>query len=473
MHKEDKERLGVILALISMVPIFIFSVDSKDPIDPQDVALNYTPTEYSIQVPLAAARTPEDRVPNTITYRTAKRLQKRLLKRTAMAPSIHTLAVAVKERRALMKQKASVVFSAPNEEDNVSWDVSLHRYPLWIKPQFTARSGHFKISGKRIKEYLEEKPIEGIEYPEDTIISEVTESGGRLIARSEGVAKEGYIYNVKRTVDSVYRALRSGCGAIAIDLRIEPGKVINKSGKKLGELTLLASGKSNFAGSITNRIKNIKKGLGEHLNNSVVAPGENFSFNNAISPPINTDKGWFMAYIILNGDELKLAPGGGICQVSTTLYRALVNAGLPVTERRAHSMFVKYYEKHGVGIDATIFPGQQDLVFNNDTEDHLLIQAYIEGDEATVNIYGTPDGRYVSLKGPFFAHNAPNDFRYKERRLWHNEIVWLQNVEYPNGKQADNIIYSRYKEMPKDLAYKFSGGDSTISSTESLSYIAP
>ncbi|KKW38159.1 MAG: VanW family protein [Candidatus Peribacteria bacterium GW2011_GWB1_54_5] len=155
-----------------------------------------------------------------------------------------------------------------------------------------------------------------------------------------------------------------------------------------------------------------------------------------------------MAQVIFEGDQLKPAPGGGICQASTTVYRAIVNAGFPVVERRAHSLYVSYYKKYGVGIDATIFPGTQDLTFLNDTEQPLLIQAYDDGYEAVVNFYGTPDGRTVELQGPYFSTNAPEGMLINDRQVMKNEIVWIQRVNYADGSVKENLILSRYKELP-------------------------
>ncbi|MDP7477109.1 MAG: VanW family protein, partial [Candidatus Peribacteraceae bacterium] len=162
-----------------------------------------------------------------------------------------------------------------------------------------------------------------------------------------------------------------------------------------------------------------------------------------------------MAKVIFNGGDLEFAPGGGICQASTTVYRAIVNAGFPVMERRAHSLYVSYYKKHGVGIDATIYPGSQDLVFLNDSDSPLIIQAYNDGTDATVNIYGSPDGRSVELNGPYFASTAPDGYLYKGRRIMETEIVWSQQVTYPDGSKKDYQIGSRYKTLPKSVAVEF------------------
>jgi vancomycin resistance protein YoaR len=161
-----------------------------------------------------------------------------------------------------------------------------------------------------------------------------------------------------------------------------------------------------------------------------------------------------MALGIFGGEDLRPVLGGGICQVATTVYRAAVHAGLPITKRANHSLFVTYYEKYGVGLDATIYPGEQDFTFFNDSPHYLLLQAYAEGDEAVVNVYGTPDGRSVALDGPFLSSNAP-DLMIKDRPIKINEIAWKRSVTYTDGRTAEEVLLSRYKAVPKRLKAEY------------------
>jgi vancomycin resistance protein YoaR len=165
-----------------------------------------------------------------------------------------------------------------------------------------------------------------------------------------------------------------------------------------------------------------------------------------------------------------MAPGGGICQASTTTYRAILNAGLPVIQRRSHSLYVTYYKEYGVGIDATIFPGSQDLTFINDTGNYLLIQAYTDGNEAYVNIYGTPDGRKVAMDGPFFSTNAPSDLIINNRSIRGNEIAWKHYVLYSNGELKTDTIVSAYKSLP---SYVKQSETAVINSFDILHAAAP
>ena len=249
-------------------------------------------------------------------------------------------------------------------------------------------------------------------------------------------------------------ALRAGTTTVDISLHTAPGQIHNAASEDLGALSLLATGRSNFAGSGEGRKSNVRKGLNVALNNLIVGTGEEFSINKVLKRvPMSQ---WAMALGIFNGGDLRPIPGGGLCQVATTLYRGVLHAGLPVTERSNHSLFVHYYEAYGVGIDATIYPASSpDLRFQNDTGHPLLIQSYTEEDEAYVNIYGTPDGRHVSLHGPYFAKNAPASLQVNGRALKENEIAWQQQVQYADGHEDATTILSHYKSIPSNVVEKY------------------
>lgn len=165
----------------------------------------------------------------------------------------------------------------------------------------------------------------------------------------------------------------------------------------LGIKELLGKGESWFSGSIDNRIFNLQKATAI-LNGILVAPGEIFSFNQALGE-ISSKTGYKQAYVIKEGKTI-LGDGGGVCQTSTTLFRAVLAAGLPITERIAHAYRVHYYEeKYQVGFDATVFQPSPDFKFKNDTPAYILIQTSVDlgTKKLTYEIYGTSDGRKAEI----------------------------------------------------------------------------
>lgn len=181
------------------------------------------------------------------------------------------------------------------------------------------------------------------------------------------------------------------------------------STNNLGINELIGFGESYYAHSIPGRIHNVAL-ASSRLNNTLLAPGETFSFNKTLGE-VSAATGFKEGYII-KGNRSELSAGGGVCQVSTTLFRALLNSGLKITLRLPHSYRVSYYElNNDPGFDATVYSGNVDLRFINDTDHHLLITAQADSSQLymAVKIYGTNDGRRTTITNykKFNARPAP------------------------------------------------------------------
>jgi len=176
-----------------------------------------------------------------------------------------------------------------------------------------------------------------------------------------------------------------------------PPKITTTNANSLGIAELLGRGTSLFRGSATERIHNIIL-ASLRLNGVLIPPGETFSFNNSLGD-VSQDTGFKQAYIIKEGRTI-LGDGGGVCQVSTTLFRAALNTGLPIIERHSHAYRVHYYEEDlGPGFDATVFDPTFDLKFKNDTPTYVLIQSSIDlkKRQLVFELYGTKDDRKIEI----------------------------------------------------------------------------
>jgi vancomycin resistance protein YoaR len=211
---------------------------------------------------------------------------------------------------------------------------------------------------------------------------------------------------------------------------IEPNITLEKI-NKLGITTLIGQGKSDFKGSPSSRIHNIKIGLAKY-NGIIIKPGEIFSFNDLLGE-VNEQNGYQSELIIKNG-KLVYEYGGGLCQISTTLFRAAIMAGLPILERKPHSFPVRYYNPQG--FDATIYPGVVDLKFKNDTPGHLLIQSKIEGTKLIFEIYGTDDGRKTTIEGPY---------QYDQKANGSLKSYFKRKITFADNSIKEEIFYSYYK----------------------------
>lgn len=190
-----------------------------------------------------------------------------------------------------------------------------------------------------------------------------------------------------------------------IDLPVNQQQPTNKLSNDLGITELIGSGQSDFSHSIENRIFNIKLAA-SRINGVLIPPGEEFSFVKYIGN-IDAGSGYRQAYVIKEGRTV-LDDGGGVCQVSTTVFRAALNTGLPITARTAHAYRVGYYENDSPpGLDATIYSPSVDLRFKNDTGHHILIQTQVSGTKLFVNVYGTSDGRVATVSRPVILSQTP------------------------------------------------------------------
>jgi vancomycin resistance protein YoaR len=167
----------------------------------------------------------------------------------------------------------------------------------------------------------------------------------------------------------------------------------------LGIKERIGFGDSYYYHSIPNRVYNVSHTTNK-INLTIVPPGEEFSFNQTLGD-VSAATGFRSAYIIKDGQTL-LGDGGGVCQVSTTLFRALLDAGLNITRRIQHSYRVSYYElDEQPGFDATVYAGNVDLRFINDTNHHLLIYGETNPNSLymKIELYGTSDGRTTEITG--------------------------------------------------------------------------
>lgn len=202
-----------------------------------------------------------------------------------------------------------------------------------------------------------------------------------------------------KEIDKAISNLKENNSKITIILQtnvIQP-EISLKQINKFGIRELIAEGKSNYTHSIPERIYNLS--LAAYKFDGVLIPiNKTFSFNDTVGD-ISSLTGYKPAYIIKQGKTV-LGDGGGVCQVSTTLFRAALNAGLPINERHAHAYRVSYYENDGQpGFDATVFAPSVDLKFTNNTSAYILIQVENDKDNNLLSFkfYGQKDNRKVII----------------------------------------------------------------------------
>ena len=221
--------------------------------------------------------------------------------------------------------------------------------------------------------------------------------------------------------------------------------------EKYGIYALLGEGKSNFSGSIPGRIHNLTLAA-ERTNGVLVPPGAIYSMNNSIGD-VSAKTGYDLAYVISRGRTV-LGEGGGVCQTSTTLFRAVLNSGLPVVMRYQHAYRVHYYENDSaVGFDASIFQPSVDFQFKNDTSNYVLVQSSwdLRKNELYFKIFGTPDGRTVEISKPIVSNQTPPP-----------QPLYQDDPTSPKGvvKQVDwaawgaNVSFTRIVRLEGDIYFE-------------------
>jgi len=253
--------------------------------------------------------------------------------------------------------------------------------------------------------------------------------------------EEQFIGNKKKDIDLIIK-------------KIEPTNDIDDV-NALGIKEIIGTGESAFTGSPKNRVKNISVGAAS-LNGIIVKPGENFSLLKTLGK-IDASNGYLQELVIKEGKTIP-EYGGGLCQIGTTIFRAAVNSGLPIVERRNHSYRVSYYEP--AGTDATIYDPAPDFKFKNDTGNNILIQTRIEGTKLFFDIWGTKDGRVAENTKPTIY----NIVKPKPTKL-------IETTDLPVGKKR--CTESAHNGADAFFDYKVTYPDGTIKKERFSSHYVP
>lgn len=349
------------------------------------------------------------------------------------------------ELEALFATKNELEFSYNNEK----WAVDKNIYKEWI----TLYDNKLSFTNG-ISEYIIKNIAQSIEREPEEARFQLT-SGVRVDEFKPSI--EGVKIDYKKTIalaNDIFFNTNHEDGTIPIQINIVPPKYRTESINNLGIKELIGVGVSNFTGSPKNRRHNIAVGA-DAVNGILVAPGDEFSLVKTLGE-IDGEHN-YLPELVIKGDRTIPEYGGGLCQIGTTLFRAALASGLPITERRSHSYRVSYYEP--AGTDCTIYPAHPDCRFVNDTGNYILIQTRIEKDDLYFEFWGTKDGRTVSqtepkiyniTKPPLTRYIETEDLKAGETKCTeraHNgaETDFDYTVTYPDGTIKEKNFHSYYK----------------------------
>jgi vancomycin resistance protein YoaR len=272
-------------------------------------------------------------------------------------------------------------------------------------------------------------------------------------------AQSGLALDVPRSAAAVLAAAESSTNRVAhlVVSAVNVGRT-TAAARAMG-ITGVISSYETFYGGVENRIHNVQ--LVAHLvDGKLIAPGATFSFNQATGDR-TAAKGFLEAPVIING-ELSTGLGGGVCQVSTTVFNAAYEAGLPITSRTNHALYISHYP---LGRDATVDYPDIDLRFVNDTGHWMLLRTFVGSSSLVVTLYGAPQHRrVVSEAAPLNLVSPPPVQRKLDPSLAPGtsevqdpgESAYSTSVHRlvyaPDGKLlSDATWYSSYRSSPEIL----------------------
>lgn len=324
--------------------------------------LDRTPTTLSI-----VHRTPD------VTTETAAKLAEKAVGALERAPyELTTIQEGVEVKKFMLEAEVLAGMLIPGTTQLELDDALLN---TWIdtmasQVEVTAQNALFSVTDGRVTQF-------------------VASSSGRSLSREQ-------------IREDLYAAINGDTNSIQVVLTTTEPETKTEEVNDLGITHVLGTGISRYRGSPTNRIKNIRNGVAL-LNGRLIAPNETFSLLNALKP-FELENGYF-SELVIKGDEIKPEIGGGLCQIGTTTFRAVMNSGLPVDKRSNHSLVVSYYNdltNGNPGTDATIYDPAPDLAFTNDTGHYILFEAKMLEDEQELQftLWGTSDGRKGSYSPP-------------------------------------------------------------------------
>lgn len=363
------------------------------------------------------------------------------------------------EAKAALNAAPYTLAFAPEDEDAQTWEVAADTLAQWLIP----------VRNEERKIVLGLAPAEDDELMtsiHDTV--DISAQNARFTIEDGRVVEfagshDGRMVSDDDTLNNLAAFLGTEKAEIPLVVDVTEPTVTTANVNNLGISEVLGVGISNFKGSPRNRIANIKHGAGK-LNGLLIAPGETMSLLEQLRP--FTVEDGYLPELVIKGDEIKPEVGGGLCQIGTTTFRAVMNSGLEVVERRNHSLVVSYYNdpsNGNPGTDATIYDPAPDFKFTNDTANYILLTTEVDESisELRFTFWGTDDGRQGSYTPPVILKwtgygetittetdtLAPGETKCQSPHPGAS-TTFTYNITYQDGTTKATEFTSSYRSLP-------------------------
>lgn len=353
----------------------------------------------------------------------------------------------------LIADQALLLGKTPNLFSNLYIILNSYLHGTYLLAPELLQTEKIKEVVQTIQDTIYREPVDALFMVENNKVTAFQQSSDGQTLNYEKLEE-----SVRSTIPSLLTQKDKKTYTLTVPVKILLPQVSTEKANSLGIVEVIGQGTSQFVGSIPNRVHNISL-ASSRVNGILIAPNETFSFNKNLGD-VSKYTGYKEAYVIQNGQTI-LGDGGGVCQVSTTLFRAILNSGLPILERHPHSYRVGYYEqKSPPGLDATIFVPTEDLKFKNDTGNHILIQNVVDSQNLTITftLYGKTDNREVQLTNPVITNQLPppaplyqddptlakGEEKQVEHEAWGAQVTFKRTVTKGGKVIISETISSRY-----------------------------
>lgn len=306
---------------------------------------------------------------------------------------------------------------------------SYYRIPAQLS-DFKLQKGPIVDALKGVAESIDQDPVD----------AQLTVSGGKAVVFKQ--SRDGRKLDTEQTANSIIQAITNKQPpTVAMTVNVTKAEVSDDIAN-LGINELISEGVTYFPGSPSNRLQNVRVGMSK-FNGVLLKPNQVFSFGEILGD-VGPAQGYAPGLIIL-GDHEEKAYGGGLCQVSSTAYRAALLAGLPILQRTNHAFAISYYTApYGVpGVDATIYYPQVDMKFRNDTGHYILIQTEMVGTTLKFRYYGTKT-KSGNIRGPFYV-TGDSDATKPSQTVFYRDVLDM------SGKVVKTDTINTYYQSSLDF----------------------
>ncbi len=391
-------------------------------------------------------------------------LERMPISTTATEPNIYA-----SDAEELIDEAVEAVAAAPYtisgttaEGEEELWTISQREIADWIRPNISEDGELFvDLEPEKVLEFLSDLHA-AVDIPAQNARFAISgEKVTEFAASTDGIVLDD---------DAFFAALNTMLGTdtsvapLAVSMRAETPSITTQNVNSLGITDLLGEATTEFPHSTAARRANIRHGA-EKLNGVLIAPGETVSVLDHLKPFTIADG--YYPELVIKGDEIKPEVGGGLCQLGTTSFRAAMNAGLEIVERRNHSLAISYYNdatNGNPGTDATLYNPAPDLKFKNNMATYTLLVTTFDDEASTItfSFWGTDDGRKGSYEPPTVLSRIPvGATQYKTSTDLAPGVEQCQNafpgytttfnynVTYADGTTTTTEFFSSYRALPK------------------------